>query len=194
MSFSTLHDEELIAENLRYLLWKNKVKRSLWAEQLASWANCSERRAESLLRTGRITAQEQARIAESTDVSEESLRFSRLIEERSVDVLSENLKHLLDSLPYGGNKKLADELEVDPQTVSRWRSGRQLPRPSHLLGISRYFALPIGTHLDADPIFLSLSPVTAAEQLEWVQRHVAGLSPEELHSLFPALERLLRSS
>lgn len=184
---------EPIAENLRYLLWRERVRRPMWSEQLASWAQCGVDRAASLLQRGDLTADEQERIGMVLRLSEESLRFSRLVEEEQVNILGENLRYLLGSLPYGDKGDFAEQIGASPTTVSRWSSGAQRPSSGHLLAISRYFDLPVGTRLEMDPIFLSLSPVSSTEQRDWVHQQVDRLDRSELRALFPALEKLLRT-
>ncbi len=178
------------SENLRYLLWDKKVARKRWTAQLAEWAGCSLHRAKSLLQGAELLPDEQEQIAQQVNIPEEDIHFKRLVER--VDILQENLGYLFDSLEHGEGKVLAESIDANPTTVSRWRSGEQNPRRYNLVALCHFFGLSSGTDLETDPIFLSLGPVGDRRRREWLHERVDQLDSAALQDLFPALERLFR--
>ncbi|SIO63312.1 hypothetical protein SAMN05444166_7309 [Singulisphaera sp. GP187] len=179
------------AENLRYLLFTRGEPRALWADRVTEWAGCDRRRAMRLLRSGRFTPSEQDRITRVCEVSTEELRFGRLVPDRPDLILQENLRYLLDILEHGEQKRLAGLLEMETGTVSRWRGGKQLPERKTQAALARYFGLPPGTDLQADPVFLSYPPADERQRRHWLRERIESISPDLLGELFPALERLL---
>lgn len=175
--------------NLRYQLWRRGITRERWALQLIEWLDCGERRAWQLLRGDLPVQEELRRLAERMELTEEALQFGNLA--GHVQILTENLRYLLDAPKRGGKKVLAAELGVQQASISRWlRGGR--PEPRHQAAIRKYFGLPASIDLENDPLFLELSPVGSYEQRAWLRQHVDELDDETLRVLFPALERLLR--
>lgn len=181
--------ENHAAENLRYLLWRHGLPRERWIEQLASWAGCERRRAATLLAKGDLLPQEAEAVADTARVSEEDLRVARLVAEGSTDILRENLRYLVKSLERGQKKVLAAQLGVHATTISRWCAGKQQPEKRTLVALSRHFGLR--SDLAADPVFLSLAPVSVSARKAWLRHRIEALNAEELAALFPALERLL---
>ena len=180
------------AENLRYLLWKAGVDRSEWVVHLRGWVRCDIRRAEELLRGAKLRTEEQERIAQTTDVRDEDLQYTRLV--ATEDILLENLRYLLDSLGHGKKALLAKTVGVHYTTISRWNRGDQRPTKAHLEGISCFFGLASRTDLGSDCLFLSLSPVSDLERREWLHRRIKEADPETLKKYFPTFRRLLEDS
>src|SRR5690606_9727534 len=147
-------------ENLRYLLWRNKVDRAQWPERLAGLVECDRARAEDLLDRGDLKPYEQERAAEHFCVSEEELQYGQLLDDDSTNVLVDILRYLVGALGHGHSKRLASEIGVTPVTVSRWVTGKQVPEQSKLTALCRYFGLPAGTDLRSEPIFLCRIPVS----------------------------------
>lgn len=175
--------------NLRYQLWRRGVAREQWVLQLTEWLDCGERRAWQLLRGDQPHQEELRHLAERMKMKEETLQSDELVEQ--VQVLTENLRCLLDAPKRGGKKVLAEELGVQQASISRWlRGGR--PEPRHQAAIKKYFGLPANVDLETDPLFLELSPVGSYAQRAWLRQHADELDEETLRVLFPALERLLR--
>ncbi len=85
------------AENLRYLLYKQKgLKKSRWVERLAEWASCDSQRARELLDGSPLKTSEQKKIAKSAERTEEDLQHARLVNEENV--LRENIRFLTDKM------------------------------------------------------------------------------------------------
>lgn len=181
------------AQNLRYLLWREKIDRSRWAEHVAGVVDCDAGHAEALLDYGALTPHEGERVAEHFCVAEEELRFGQFAREQ-IDVLQENIRYLVGTLDHGEKKHLAEAVNVHPVTVSRWLSGAQGPESAKLAALCRYFGLPDDTDLRSEPIFLSRLPASDRERREWLRERVDALSPRSLRELFPALQRLLKDA
>lgn len=180
------------SENLRYLLWREKVRRFDWPVQLSSWACCDVHRASDLLSGSAPQSSEQQQIAIRLGLQEEDLQYSRLLELDGMNILQENLKYLFASLDHGQKKHLSLQLDVHATNLSRWLAGTQQPRPTHLASLLRYFGLDPSTNLSNEPLFLSLSVLTDPERRRWLLDRVQTMSPDLLRSLFPAFERLMR--
>lgn len=180
------------SENLCYLLWKHKLNREEWSRQLAEWAKCSQDRANELLGGTDLRDDEQKRIAQVLNISEEDLQYSRLVEVEQADILHLNVIFLLEHLEHGKKRELAENLSVHPTTLNKWERHEQSPSPSHQTGLRRYFNISSSVDLTRDPIFLSHLPVIDLGRREWLQQRIKRLSAETLEELFPALVRLLR--
>src|SRR5262245_44856336 len=122
-----------VAENLRYLLWRQGVDRRRWVEHLSHWIRCERRRAADLLRMGDLEPAEAEALSRATGNSEEDVRFTRLAEEARTKVLLENLRYLVGGLERGQKKALAADLGVHATTISRWCSDTQRPEKSKLV-------------------------------------------------------------
>src|SRR4029078_10641255 len=112
---------EHVAENLRFLLWREGVSRESWPTQLAGWIQGSPERAKELLVFGNLRPEEQAKIAQLTGCSEEDLQYTRLLEHAKsgrainrVDILSQNVRFLIAELDHGKRKQLAESIRVTP--------------------------------------------------------------------------------
>jgi hypothetical protein len=179
-------------ENLRYLLWRSEnLKREDWARRLAEWAKCEFQRAKELLRGANPSIEEQESIAAAVERSEGDLRHSRLIEDEGVDILRNNVLHLLESLEHGEQGRLAKAIGVDEDTVTSWKAGQGI-RLNNLMALSAYFGLKSNVDLRTNPIFLELTPFGDMARRRRLQSHIDQLEPDSLQDLFPALERLLR--
>lgn len=181
-----------IAENLRYLLWRNKVERSSWVSQLATWIEGSERRAEELLKQGNLQPTERERIAQTVNRTDEELQFGRLIETDGVDILLQNVQYLLDTLEHGEQTQLAKSIGMSSTSISRWHRSIQRPDKTAQIGLCKYFGLPPDVDLETKPIFLTLSPLTDRQRRIWLRERINKVSATKLQALFPALELLLK--
>ena len=107
------------------------------------------------------------------------------------NVLHWNLQRLIRSLGPGGQTRLAQDLSIDPTTVSRWYRGKHRPTPTHLNRLRDRFGLPEGTDLRDEPLFASTDPVGEAEQKAWLHERIGQLDAVALRELFPALRRIM---
>ena len=179
--------------NIRFLLWRDGVKRDEWAAKLAELIECDISRAHEILGSAvDLEPQEVAIIAKAYKVTVNKLRTQNLVSEEKTDVLSANIRHLIDGLAHGQRKQFAAELEVDVTTVSRWSTAAQRPTKTKLKRICDYFGLPVATNLESDPVFLSLDPVTGNEMKRWLHEQIEGLDSDTTRNMFPALQRLLK--
>lgn len=185
-----------ISTNVRYLLWRRGVDRSEWANELAEKTGIPKDRIRSFLvgdiDDAALGADELAMIAEVVGLGDEpdNLRHAGYAF-ADADILTENLKYLLNSLEHGKKKDLARAIGVDPTTLSRWLNGSVVPQRSNLRQLVFHFGLHHDTNLVEDPIFLSVEPVSATERRKWLHERIDKLRPDELSELYPALRRLL---
>jgi transcriptional regulator with XRE-family HTH domain len=181
----------VIQRNLRYVLWREGVDRRQWSAQLAAWLGSSMHRAELLMEEGSLTHGEIERISDALGVDGGELLYRDLLEDAQVDILCENLRYLIKSLPRGSQKKLARSLNVHHNTVSRWLKD-QRPERSKLMQLVVFFGLQPDTDLSSDPIFLSSTPISEMERKAWLKKSIDEMNPRKLNELFPALKLLLK--
>ncbi len=181
-----------LAGNIRYLLWKEGADRKDWPSKLAKWLGCSLQRAEDLLEgEGEDpTSKEKKALEKATGLAPEELSGD-LLEKHDGDILVENIRYLIDGLPYGQKKEFAAKLGVDVTTVSRWIGGAQRPTKKKLEEIGKYFGLPPGTDLNSEPIFLWTDPVSETQMKSWLMEQIQQIDGKTLREIFPALRRLL---
>jgi transcriptional regulator with XRE-family HTH domain len=185
-----------ISINVRCLLWTKRVPRGEWASELVRKTGIPLARINAFLigdiDDANLNPQEVAMFAEVVGVGIEAdnLRYPGYAFANS-DLLTENLRYLLNTLGRGGKKGLAGEIGVDPTTLSRWLNGTFVPQTSTLRQLISHFGLPPNTNLEEDPIFLSAHPISAAERRNWLHERIEHLRSDELRDLFPALRRLL---
>ncbi len=184
---------ESLTLNIRYLLWREGVRRDEWAAKLADLLGCDIRRAQEILSGGvDLQPKEISAMAKAYKVGVNDMRTLNLLSKEKVDVLIANIRHLIDGLAHGQRRQFATELGVDVTTVSRWSTAAQRPTKTKLGRIRDYFGLPVATDLEGDAIFLSLDPVTGSEMRSWLHEQIEGLEADTLRNLFPALQRLLK--
>jgi transcriptional regulator with XRE-family HTH domain len=182
-----------LARNIRYLLWKEGADRKDWESKLAKWLGCPLQRAEELLeREGEaLTSKGKKALTNVTGLAPEDFSAD-LLEKQGVNILVENIRHLIDGLPHGQKKEFAAKLGVDVTTVSRWIGGAQRPTKKKLEEIGKYFGLPPGTDLDSEAIFLWTEPVSETQMKSWLTEQIQQIDGKTLREVFPALKRLLK--
>jgi len=183
---------QVLKRNIRYLLWKGGADRKEWPSRLAGWLACPIPWANALLEGegGELTAKERKALGNETGLSPEDL-LGDLLEKQGVDILVENIRHLLNGLPHGQKKEFAQSLGVDVTTVSRWLGGAQRPTKKKLEEIEKYFGLPPGTNLVSEPIFLWTEPISESQIKSWITDTIQQTDVKTLREIFPALRRLL---
>lgn len=179
--------------NIRYFFWKGSAERKEWPSRLSTWLGCPLPRAEELLEGegDELTAKEKKALAKATGISPDDLSADQL-ERQGVNILVENIRHLINGLPHGQKKEFASSMGVDVTTVSRWLGGAQRPTKRKLEEIGKYFGLPPGTDLDSEPIFLWTEPVSEAQMKNWISERIHQADGKTLREIFPALRRLLK--
>jgi transcriptional regulator with XRE-family HTH domain len=184
---------EGVGRNIRYLLWKEGVEGKDWPSKLAEWVGCPLQRAEDLLEGygELLTLKEKKSLVNATRLSLEDIS-GNLLEKQSVDILTENIRHLINGLPHGQKKEFAAKLGVDVTTVSRWISGAQRPTKKKLGEIGKYFGLSPGTNLDSDAIFLLTEPINESQMKSWIMERIEHLDQKTLREIFPAMVRLFK--
>jgi transcriptional regulator with XRE-family HTH domain len=121
------------------------------------------------------------------------LANTNLIDNSTVDVLTENLRRLLASVPHGDKQLIAAAAGVNPATLSTWEGGAHQPRPENRRRLLASLGVWPDADLDEEPLFLSPLPLTVYERRRWLKGRIDTLPPGLLADLFPALQRLLAS-
>ena len=75
--------------------------------------------------------------------------------------VSELLSRLIGSGQRGTQSDLARHVEVERQTVGKWRSGQTKPDPAHWSAIEEFFDLPENTIADAAGVLVRESDLAA---------------------------------
>lgn len=182
-----------VTRNIRYLLWKEGEERRNWETRLSVWLGCSPDRAADLLEGDgeALTAKEGEILAQKTGLKIGELSGD-LLAVHGVDVLTENIRHLIDTLPHGQKKKFAAKLGIDVTTVSRWLNGAQRPTKTKLKQICNYFGLPLETNMESETVFLWTGPIGETQMRGWIWEKVEQLDGKTLREIFPALNKLLK--
>lgn len=183
-----------LSQNLKYLLWKNGVNRKEWVQTLADSLRCGQAKAQAILDGDQtdLESDELILLARFSGMDGDQVMIDDLLGSDGVDIFIRNLSFLLDRLPHGKKKHLADCLGVDQTTISRWGNGTQRPTKGKITAILNYFNLPLTTDLDRKPLFLSTMPIGEAETKKWLKGKIDDLDRESLRELAPALIMLLK--
>jgi transcriptional regulator with XRE-family HTH domain len=183
-----------ISQNVRFLLWRKKLHPAQWSTWLSERTNLPVPVLSGLCRGDLDDAQaseQQLKVLGGVlECGEEELRYSNLPSERC-NILQENLRYLFRSLQRGGKRSLANELKIDPTTISRWLNGSSPPQGPSLRNLVSYFGLPPETDLRDDTVFLSSEPVALLERRKLIRERLETLPAAEFRELYPALKRLL---
>lgn len=175
--------------NLRYLLWKEeKTDRTKWVDRLMNVLNCSRTRAKQLLLNDPPEPEEQKKLAKKFGRLEDDFVTSLFFDDK-VDILSENLSYLFESIEQ---KQLAQDIGVSKDAVSKWKNAKQGTTKKNLVALRQYFRLPSETNLKNDPIFLSWTPIDDRRRREWINKQIEEIDSDDLRDLFPAFEKLLK--
>ncbi len=180
-----------VEANLRVLLWKKGFDRRKWQEQVAAWIGGDVQRAGDILRGSKVRRDEQDRLAKSLGVSPKDLSGGNLLKAHGIDVLLENLRHLINGLARGKKKTFAAAIGVHQTTVSGWLSGKARPENRNLTAVCRYFGLPTGTDLETEPLFLSPLPLGESQRKRWLHERIDGMDAAALQDIFSLLARML---
>ncbi len=182
-----------ISQNVRFLLWRKKLQPDEWSIWLSQRTGIPIATLAGLFR-GDIAddrvSDYVAPLAQALECDVEELRFSSLASERC-NILQENLRCLFRSLKRGGKRALANELKIDPTTISRWLNGSSPPQGPSLRNLVSYFGLPPETDLREDTVFLSSEPLALLERRKLIRERIDTLPAAEFRELYPALKRLL---
>lgn len=177
--------------NIRYLAWKEDANPEKWIGILRRKASLTEKEAKMILAGLQMTNEIRKAIIEGFNIDGDELGTARLFGLPNNEILKENIRYLIDSLPKGEKQKLAKTADVTKETVSRWAKCDKPPTSKNLSKITQYFKIERGESIDSVPLFLSLRPTGHFAQREWLKNQVTSLPAEELSRLFPALEKIL---
>ena len=123
---------------------------------------------------------------------EHDFLFRTLMDSSEKELVSLNLRFLLDSLGWGENCAFVDAIGVNPSTLSRWKQGKTLPDRESQLRICKYFGYSDNEVLKTGFLFLNLEPVTSQQKRQECKDLLDGISNEDFDRLYPALIKLLR--
>jgi transcriptional regulator with XRE-family HTH domain len=175
------------------LLWKKTEDVRDWIHEAAKWCGCDDGRADNLLRGAEPLREELKRISEEVGISSRNLKGKNLVSEGPVgEVLHANLCYLINGLDRGMKSAFAESLGTHATTISGWLSGKSRPAPSNQNAICRYFALPTGTDLERDALFLAYPPVSEILRKRWIRERLDALNAADLQVIFPVIERIFR--
>lgn len=182
-----------VTRNIRYLLWKQGEERGSWEAKLSSWLGCTLERAIALLdgECKPLAAKEGELLSRLAGLKPGELSGD-IPADQEVDILTENIRFLISTLPHGEKKKFAEKLGIDVTTVSRWTRGTQRPTKKKSKQISNYFGLPPDTDLEVEEVFLWTEPIGESQIKSWISERVAQLDGKTLREMYPALKRLFK--
>ena len=178
--------------NLRYLA-KSNFPGSLpeqWSRLLATQTGILDRRVVALLHGEAPDQSDLDKVAAAFGREAAVLGSAPLYGHEGETILTENLRHLLNSLPKGEKSRLAKSIGVRQEQFSRWEKEVR-PERKNLEKMLEFFGLNPRLDLVVEPLFLSLDPVGAHAQKEWLAKRVQSASPSEIGRLFEAFKRLL---
>lgn len=132
-------------------------------------------------------------MAKRSGVRLKVLRSNNILVRDNVDVLSENVRFMINGLERRQKRAFALDIGVHPTTISKWLAGKIRPENPSQTAICRYFGFKTGVDLKVDPLFLSYSPVTITQRKRWLHDRVDEMTPATLADLYPALEKMLQS-
>lgn len=180
--------------NLRHLAFSQLPDasfedRSLW---LAKKSGLSHRRVADLLQGEAPARTDLEKFASAFGLEETVLGSAPVYGNEENTVLRENLRYLLRSLPKGEKSHLAMTIGIRPEQLSRWTKDVVVPEAKNLQKTLKFFQLDPDFDLVRSPLFLSLDPVGAYKQKEWLLTRLKILPPGAVAEVFTALKRLLR--
>jgi len=195
------HLRRQTAINIRLACFDISAERSRWPALVAGWLKGAKPGSKFedletvslgvLLDRHVLTVAQLQQVADALSRDLQDLLYDDRLDRNPGWVVAQNLCRLL---PGHGRERLtavAQELQVSPSTISRWKSGKQLPDRKMQQRLCAYLQLSAGADLARSPIFLSYAPVNHAERKAWISSQIELISATELATLFPAIQRLL---
>ena len=176
--------------NMLYLLWQENPNPSKWPGLLSRWAEISQQEANRVLEYGEIQDDILNKVAEANRIEAEVLRYDLMISQG--EMVSENVKYLLDKLKHGEGKELAERAQVAPETVSKWKQGDQTPTFRHRAKIKEYLGIEQHVDLGEDPLFLVREPLTDKMRRADLHDHISTADRGTIGKYYDAIKKLLR--
>ncbi|MHA7816167.1 MAG: helix-turn-helix domain-containing protein [Pseudohaliea sp.] len=171
------------------MLWLEGLPPDAWARHVADIVGSGPAEARALLESRIASLATLKRLEARFGVAGEELLYADLLAESGKNVLRENLRYLLQE--RGSKKRMADALDLNVNTVSKWMSGRSTPQASNLQAILRYFDFPTWTDLTKEPVFLSLEPTSVQQQRAWLIERVHAVDVRVIRRHFASLHKIL---
>jgi transcriptional regulator with XRE-family HTH domain len=181
------------AMNLRWMMRAKDSDPSRWAGELTKLSRFffKDDRSWAMLLGQKAEPADVAVIAEQSGRDVEELQSVPLYGGKD-QIRRENLRCLLDALPQGQSKVVAKKLGVSESQVSRWKSGTGIPRIKNIRNLLKLHGIDPDIDLEKIPLFLSIEPVSAYTQKQWVLDRIQDMPSDEVAKIFPALRRIVR--
>ena len=194
----------ILADNLKVLLWQSKGEYSQRSygehvENVALRCGMTPDHFRSILRDKEhITDQELVTIrsffrnySDNLSGLQYDYLFSSLIEHSKEDIFEKNLQYLLSTLEHGENAEFAEEIGVNPSTLTRWKQGKTKPDKYALSQIAKYFGIKDVDELRTQFLFLELEPVSTRQKKQQCKKMIDEMDKEAFEAIFVALGKLL---
>lgn len=198
---------DFFRENLKYMLFEKKTElgfsNSEFGQYIASMARNSligeERFRNILLGVVKPEEMEKSRLFELLQIDDESrIRFENedmrdlSVESIRKRFVANNIAELFSNLQHGDKEKVANELGVNPSTITRWKRGEVTPSVKTLGKIARFFGLESAEAITGGYLFYKLEPATIREKRDRIVEKLLSLDDATFDAIYPALERLVR--
>jgi transcriptional regulator with XRE-family HTH domain len=174
--------------NLLYLLWEETQDRDRWPDLLAKWTDLSKDEASVILDREQVSDETLRQVAEANGYTIEEVKYGRLLGEDKIK--DRNIQYLLGQLKHGEGQKLADEIDVASETVSKWRQGDYSPSSKNTEKILSYFRAP-DVNISKDPLFLMMKPMTGEMIRRDLQDKMGESEISKLKKYYDAIVKLI---
>jgi len=171
-------------------LYERDLHREKWTDWLSSQLQISTNESIQCLQKGVSDTNTQRMICEHFGLTLEELMFSELYHCDRNDLLSRNVRMLLSSLKHGEHKEIAEKVNVDLTTISKWKRGVR-PREEHLVKIQHYFKLSTQLSLTLNHLYLELDPITSGGRKDHLLNLMNNASVEVIEKHYASLLILL---
>ena len=95
-------------------------------------------------------------------------------------------------MPHGWAKRIAKDIELRPEQLSRWRTGEIAnPEITNVRLMLKKLSMEPDLDLETTPLFLSLIPVAPIARKKWMQEKIEKMPPEELERFIDPIARML---
>jgi hypothetical protein len=186
--------DSAFALNCRLLCYlKGTHPYSEWHTLLAQLCGLPRESARQLMNQEQQPAEEIAgKVALGFGVDSESLRFHFPVLKLPASNLNLSVKRVLSELPHGWGKRVAKDIGVRPEQLSRWGNGEVAnPEITNVRTLLKKLSMEPDLDLEAIPLFLSLIPVAPVARKRWMQEKIEKMPPEELERFIDPIARML---
>lgn len=166
---------------------------SEWHILLAQVCGLTHASARQLMNQEEQPSEEIAgKVALGFGVESESLRFHFPVLQLPASNLNLSVRRILEELPHGWAKRIAKDIELRPEQLSRWRTGEIAnPEITNVRLMLKILSMEPDLDLETTPLFLSLIPVAPIARKKWMQEKIEKMPPEELERFIDPIARML---